>query len=641
MSHLQQIAFEQELATLLHGVDIILAAGSNTRLGDENDVPVEFPGHAADFAGTYPLVTTGADGGTTLIVNTDNEFTYLGRLAVDFDAEGRIIVDNLDTTINGAIAATAENVADAWGVSVEDLDSTAFAEGTKGAAVAEITEAVDAVIAAKDGMVFGFTDVYLEGERAQVRGQETNLGNLTADANREAAADALGDQPFIFSLKNGGGIRAQIGAVEVGSGEKQPPLANPDAGKPAGAISELDIENALRFDNKLMVFDTTPQGLLNILEFAAGISPGSGGFIQLGGVRFSFDPDNAPGSKVQSVALVDDAGRVIARVVENGTVLDTAPAQISVVALNFTANGGDGYPVKANGTSFRYLLDDGTLSAPIDAAENFTASANVPANALGEQQALKDYLQEFHGTPETAFAQADTGAAEDTRIQNLNAKAEDTVFQGAMLAGDDGADRLVGTLGDDTVNGGDGNDRLLGQDGDDVLDGGAGYDIVVGGVGSDSLMGGAGNDTLNGQAGDDLVQGGDGDDRLFGLGGNDTLEGGLGADVLRGGLGADIFVFSAYEESPRAAADRILDFSAAEGDMISFANIDADLLTDGDQAFAFVGTGAFLGGGVGSIRIQSGPNGTAVQVDSGDGGAAEMVVRLAGQHALQASDFIL
>jgi len=641
MSHLQQIAFEQELATLLRGVDIILAAGSNTRLGDENDVAVEFPGHAANFAGTYPLVTTGADGGTTLIVNTDNEFTYLGRLVVDFDAEGRIIVENLDSTINGAIASTAENVAAAWGVPVENLDSTAFAEGTKGAAVAQITQAVDAVIAAKDGMIFGFTNVYLEGERAQVRSQETNLGNLTADANREAAAEALGDQPFIFSLKNGGGIRAQIGAVEVGSGEKQPPLANPGAGKPTGAISELDIENALRFDNKLMVFDATPQGLLNILEFAAGISPGNGGFIQLGGVRFSFDPDNAPGSKVQSVALVDNAGRVIARVVENGAVLDTAPALISVVALNFTANGGDGYPVKANGSNFRYLLGDGTLSAPIAATENFTASGNVPANALGEQAALKSYLQEFHSTPATAFNQADTGAAEDTRIQNLNAKAEDTVFQGLAQDGSDGADRVVGSVGDDTLNGGEGDDRLLGQGGDDLLDGGAGNDIIVGGAGNDMLMGGAGNDTLNGQDGDDLVQGGDGDDRLFGLGGNDTLEGGLGADVLRGGAGADIFVFSAYEDSPRAAADRIMDYSSAEGDLISFANIDADLLTDGDQAFVFVGTGAFLGGGVASIRIQSGPNGTAVQVDAGDGGAAEMVVRLAGQHVLQASDFIL
>ena len=65
-----------------------------------------------------------------------------------------------------------------------------------------------------------------------------------------------------------------------------------------------------------------------------------------------------------------------------------APALIQVVTLNFTANGGDGYPVKANGDNFRYLLTDGTLSAPVSEALDFTAPANVPANALGEQQAF-------------------------------------------------------------------------------------------------------------------------------------------------------------------------------------------------------------------------------------------------------------
>ncbi|NKE44254.1 hypothetical protein HB662_05660 [Roseomonas frigidaquae] len=676
MAHLQQIQFEKELATLLNGVDIILSAGSNTRLGDANDEAVAFPGHAADFADTYPLVATGADGGTTLIVNTDNEYTYLGRLVVDFDAEGRIIVENLDSTLNGAIAATDENVAEAWGVSVDDLDTTAFADGTKGAGVAQITEAVEAVIAAKDGNVFGYTDVYLEGERAQVRSQETNLGNLTADANREAASDALGDQPFVFSLKNGGGIRAQIGAIDVVSGDKEPPLANPDAGKPAGGVSELDIENALRFDNKLMVFDTTPQGLLNILNFAAGINPGSGGYIQLGGVRFAFDPDNAAGEKVTSIALTNQAGEVIARVVENGQVVDGAPALISVVALNFTANGGDGYPVKANGSNFRYLLDDGTVSAPIDASLDFTASGNVPANALGEQQALEEYLTEFHGTPDTAFNQADTSAAEDTRIQNLNARP-DAVFEGTEVTGGETADRFVGTAGDDTQQGGGGDDRLLGRDGNDLLIGDAGNDRAVGDAGADTLLGGDGNDTMAGGAGDDTVVGdagrdrllGDaGNDRLFGMAdedtilggtgndfidggssidriaggaGDDTIYGGLGADVLLGGEGADIFSFAFYEESLRGQSDRIRDFSVADGDKISFQDFDTDALLPGDQGFAFVGTDAFLGDGQASIRLLYGATGTAIQVDSGDGGAAEMVVLLVGQPALQASDFIL
>ncbi|MGK7870318.1 choice-of-anchor I family protein [Falsiroseomonas sp. E2-1-a20] len=675
MSHLQQIRFEQELATLLTGVDIILAAGSNTRLGDATDVAVEFPGHAADFAGTYPIVTQGADGGTTLIVNTDNEFTYLGRLVVDFDAEGRIILDSLDEAINGAYAATDANVAAAWGVAEADLATTAFAAGTKRAEVAEITDAVQAVIAAKDGNVFGFTDVYLEGERDQVRSQETNLGNLTADANREAAVEATGEA-FMVSLKNGGGIRAQIGAVEVATGDKLPPIANADAGKPAGGVSELDIENALRFDNKLMVSDTTAEGLKNILEFAAGIPQGNGGYAQLGGVRFAFDPDNAAGSRVQSVALIDQAGQVIARVVEDGVVLADAPAVISVVSLNFLANGGDGYPVKANGFNFRYLLEDGSLSAPVDPTASFTAADIVPAGTLGEQKALEDYLARYHATPETAFAEADTPASADTRIQDLNRKEFDTVFFGGTIQDGEGSGRILGTVGDDVIFGnggndtmlggagddtlfggdgqdrlvggagrdvllaGDGNDRVLGEDGDDLLDGAAGDDRVVGGLGSDTVLGGTGRDTIAGGDGNDILQGGDDNDRLSGDAGDDTLEGGLGADVLIGGAGVDIFTFNAFVESLRDQADRIRDFNAAEGDRISFAGIDADPLADGDQAFAFVGTGAFLDG-VASIRVHYGANGTAIQVDAGDGGALEMVVRLVGQPVLQASDFIL
>jgi len=62
MAHLQQIANEKALAPLLRGVDIILAGGSNSRLGDSNDQAVAFPGHAANFVDTYPLVTQGTDG---------------------------------------------------------------------------------------------------------------------------------------------------------------------------------------------------------------------------------------------------------------------------------------------------------------------------------------------------------------------------------------------------------------------------------------------------------------------------------------------------------------------------------------------------------------------------------------------------
>ncbi len=239
------------------------------------------------------------------------------------------------------------------------------------------------------------------------------------------------------SLKNGGGLRASIGSIDE-DGSKIAPIANPLVGKPAGAISTLDIENALRFDNRLMVFETTPQGLKNILEFAAGLSSGptvqNGGYMQIGGMRVSYNYLNAPGSKVQSISLTDINGNVTSAIYRNGVFSPGAPSIIRMVCLNFTANGGDGYPIKANADNFRYLLTNGTASGLVDETLDLTAAATfvtvgqTASTILGEQKTFKDYLTAFHNTPATAYNAADTPIPQDVRIQILPLKAVDTVI---------------------------------------------------------------------------------------------------------------------------------------------------------------------------------------------------------------------
>lgn len=430
MSHLQVIANEKSLAGKLSGVDIILAAGSNTRLGDADDQAVAFEGHAATFADTYPLQMSDKDGNTTLIVNTDNEFTYLGRLVVDFDADGHIITSSLaeNISINGAYAATDVNVAEAWGVTVEELDTTAFAEGTRGDAVESLVTAVQEVINVKDANVYGYSDVYLEGERATVRSEESNLGDLSADANAYAAELAMGEaaaDTFVVSLKNGGGIRAQIGTISApdpvdGTVDKLPPTD--------GSVSQLDVENSLRFNNQLMIFDTTAAGLKAILEHGVAAGTLQGRFPQIGGVSFSWDPDYPAGSRVSDISLVGDDYHI--NLYNDGELLRDVPDTISLVTLSFLANGGDGYPMKANGSNFRYITveDDGsyTLSAAVDESLDFTVPANVPGGAtvVGEQAAFETYMETFHATADRAYDQADTSASEDLRIQNLNEREE-------------------------------------------------------------------------------------------------------------------------------------------------------------------------------------------------------------------------
>ena len=445
MAHLQQITLEQSLAPLLTGVDIVLAGGSNTRLGDTDDVAVAFTGHDADFAGSYPIVTAGADSKPVLIVNTDNEFTYLGRLVVDFDGNGEIVTSGLPGRVseNGAYAATAANVAAAWGVSEANLATTAFAVGTKGAGVKQITDAVQSVISTKDGDVKGYTNHYLEGERNFVRNQETNLGNLSADAHAFVLGAAAGDSLPIVSLKNSGGIRAAIGSVDVGSGAKNPPLANSSAGKAAGGVSLLDIENSMRFNNRLLAFETTPAGLKAILEHGVAVLGSQGRFPQVGGVSFAYDPSRPAGDRITTMSLIGEDGQ-LHDALYDGTFSPWAPPVIRLVTINFLANGGDSYPMKANGTNFRYLLDNGTLGPVIDPTLDFTIAPSLPGNALGEQKALADYFAARYPSPTTAYAVADTPEAQDLRIQNLSVRSNAVPYDLTLSLGGNGTGGLGG-----------------------------------------------------------------------------------------------------------------------------------------------------------------------------------------------------
>lgn len=407
MSHLQQYAFELDLATRLKGVDIVLAAGSHALFADADDVL-----RSGDVpAEGYPVLRFNADGDPVLIVSTPNEYAYVGRLVVEFDAEGRIVTDRLAdyVSVNGAWATTPERVAEAWGVAPEALfTSEAFAPGSTGQRVKELADAVGAVINAQDGTWFGFTDVFLSGRRIEVRRQETNLGNLTADANLAEAKKT--DPTVLVSIKNGGGIRDSIGAV-VGTpiAQEVPPLANPDAGKPAGAVSQLDIVNSLRFNNALTLLTLTADGLKRILEHGVSTLTASntpGQFPQVSGVNFSFDLTKPSGSRIQNAVIVNEAGDIVDVLVRDGALVGDAGREIRIVTLNFLANGGDGYPFGTLGKDRVDLVSLGQRSGAATFADDGT-----------EQDALAEFLAARHATPETAYSAPNTPVELDTRIQ--------------------------------------------------------------------------------------------------------------------------------------------------------------------------------------------------------------------------------
>lgn len=264
VSHLQQITLEESLIPLLSGVDISIAGGSDTLLANSDD-RLRGGDVAAD---QYPVITTDLDGNPAVVVSTDGEYSYVGRLVVNFNAAG-ILVDDMDNAIddlsdlnldlNGPIVTDDQAVADLWGTK-----EAAFAEGTKGSDVQKLVDAVQDIVIAKDSSIIGETEVYIDGRRESVRTEETNLGDLSADANLAEAQKY--DPTVVVSIKNGGGIRDSIGEIYNVSYDFLPPQENPLSGKLDDQISQLDIENALRFNNKLSLLTLTAEGLKDVIE---------------------------------------------------------------------------------------------------------------------------------------------------------------------------------------------------------------------------------------------------------------------------------------------------------------------------------------------------------------------------------------
>jgi Ca2+-binding RTX toxin-like protein len=149
-----------------------------------------------------------------------------------------------------------------------------------------------------------------------------------------------------------------------------------------------------------------------------------------------------------------------------------------------------------------------------------------------------------------------------------------------------------------------------------------------------------GNDRIVGRGGDDLLSGGDDNDIIIGGKGNDILAGGLGGDQLSGGTGTDWFFFDDIQQSITDGRDSILDFELGV-DKIAVSSIDAEAGTTGDQAFAFIGVGAFTGEG--QIRATQRGDNTILYFNTDGAGGAEMKVVLRGVDAdnLTDLDFIL
>ena len=214
------------------------------------------------------------------------------------------------------------------------------------AALAKNEELVNTVVA-KTSVTLTTTDPVAVDEKGKairiVRNQETNLGDLCADAYR-----AMGNTDIAFV--NGGGIRANIEEGDITYGQ---------------------IIKVHPFGNALCTVEATGQEILDALEFSVCNLPGeSGGFLHVSGLKFTVDMNvDSTVVKSEKKEFVEVAGERRVRDVEvlqeDGTYAPIDPNKTYTLACHnyLLKDMGDGYTMFADNKflSENVMLDNQVL----------------------------------------------------------------------------------------------------------------------------------------------------------------------------------------------------------------------------------------------------------------------------------------
>ncbi|HZG70814.1 MAG TPA: 5'-nucleotidase C-terminal domain-containing protein [Chondromyces sp.] len=277
------------LAKSVEGIDVIVGGHSHDKL----DAPV------IDETGEEP----------TVIVQANEYSKYLGVLDVEFDEDGKIVGHA------GELIDIDQKENDAY-VLQEDPEALEILQEKYKPAITEIEKTV-----------VGKTEVDLDGERANVRTKETNLGNLITDGMLAKAKSI--DPETVIAVQNGGGIRASIDSGDITMGE---------------------ILTVMPFGNSLAIMELTGEEIKAALERSVDTAPKpSGAFLQVSGLKFTYDSSQPAGSRVVSVEVKEDGNSYVP--------LDGSKTY-AVATNTFTAKGGDGY------TMFQKAYEEGRVSEP-------------------------------------------------------------------------------------------------------------------------------------------------------------------------------------------------------------------------------------------------------------------------------------
>lgn len=322
-----------KIAAEVPGIDLIIDGHSHTAMIDGKPVDKNIK-----------LV----DHGNTLIASTGEYINNIGVITIDKNRNMKsdLIAYNKELPVDANIDALVK--------AIVDKQDTVLSE------------------------VVGNTSVRLEGEREFARKQETNLGNLAADAFRTATGADV-------AFTNGGGIRASI---------------------PAGDITKKDLVTVFPFGNYVVTKKVTGATILEIMEHGVKSYPElSGGFPQVSGITFQIDESKPAGERVINVEI-------------GGKALD-AKAEYLLATNDFLAAGGDDYTMLG---SYKIVNEFGSMEEIL--IEYIKANPNKVAQVEGRITVVEN-TEENPSTPvEENTKPEETTKPEDSKNTTSEPKEE-------------------------------------------------------------------------------------------------------------------------------------------------------------------------------------------------------------------------
>uniref|UniRef100_A0A1Y1LV69 5'-nucleotidase n=1 Tax=Photinus pyralis TaxID=7054 RepID=A0A1Y1LV69_PHOPY len=275
-------------------VDVVVGGHTDTFLWNGAQPDLEVP------EGPYPTIVKQRSGKQVLVVQPYSFTKYIGRLNVEFDENGDVVGYSGQPQL---LSSTVQQEQDAL----------------------DLLEKYRPDVRKLEEEILGRAKVFLDGTPESCRRKECNLGNLVTDAFvayhvEHYAGRYWTDAPI--GIYNAGAIRNNIEPVN-------------------DTIRGGDLLSAFPYNDLVYSMTLSGADLLNTLELGVR-SDGEtsyGEFLQVSGIRYSFDLTKPVGSRITQAKA-----RCAACSVPTYSPISRTKAY-RIITREFIANGGDGHTI--------------------------------------------------------------------------------------------------------------------------------------------------------------------------------------------------------------------------------------------------------------------------------------------------------